>query len=122
MGGSNQSQAALKHGMPDAIDLARCSVFVPSDPFEDRTGPFYFRIAGDARRAGEEGGRGDGVGAGLGHRVCGSRACPGAGARRPGPVPCAQAGCVPRREIPARRAVEPERLLGDSLSHRERKT
>lgn len=38
--------------MPDSIDLARYSVFVPSDPFEDHTGPFYFRIAGDARRAG----------------------------------------------------------------------
>ncbi len=38
--------------MPDSIDLARYSVFVPSDPFEDHTGPFYFRIAGDARTAG----------------------------------------------------------------------
>ncbi len=38
--------------MPDSIDLARYSVFVPSDPFEDHTGPFYFRIAGDAREAG----------------------------------------------------------------------
>ena len=38
--------------MPDSIDLARYSVFVPSDPFEDHTGPFYFRIEGDARRAG----------------------------------------------------------------------
>jgi uncharacterized protein (TIGR00369 family) len=38
--------------MPDSIDLARYSVFVPSDPFEDHTGPFYFRITGDAREAG----------------------------------------------------------------------
>ncbi len=39
--------------MPDtAIDLDRYSVFVPSDPFEDHTGPFYFRIEGDARQAG----------------------------------------------------------------------
>lgn len=38
--------------MPDSIDLARYSVFVPSDPFEDHTGPFYFRIDGDARTAG----------------------------------------------------------------------
>jgi uncharacterized protein (TIGR00369 family) len=38
--------------MPDSIDLARYSVFVPSDPFEDHTGPFYFRIAGDARQPG----------------------------------------------------------------------
>jgi len=43
--------------MPDiatstAIDLARYSVFVPSDPFEDHTGPFYFRLEGDARAAG----------------------------------------------------------------------
>lgn len=37
--------------MPDSIDLARYSVFVPSDPFEDHTGPFYFRITGDARQA-----------------------------------------------------------------------
>lgn len=43
--------------MPDmssraAIDLADYSVFVPSDPFEDHTGPFYFRIEGDTRRSG----------------------------------------------------------------------
>ena len=38
--------------MPDSIDLARYSVFVPPDPFEDHTGPFYFRIEGDARKAG----------------------------------------------------------------------
>ena len=38
--------------MPNSIDLARYSVFVPSDPFEDHTGPFYFRITGDAREAG----------------------------------------------------------------------
>jgi uncharacterized protein (TIGR00369 family) len=38
--------------MPDSIDLARYSVFVPSDPFEDHSGPFYFRIEGDARKAG----------------------------------------------------------------------
>ena len=34
--------------MPDSIDLARYSVFVPPDPFEDHIGPFYFRIHGDA--------------------------------------------------------------------------
>jgi uncharacterized protein (TIGR00369 family) len=38
--------------MPDSIDLARYSVFTPPDPFEDHTGPFYFRIDGDASRAG----------------------------------------------------------------------
>ena len=38
--------------MPDSIDLARYSVFVPPDPFEDHVGPFYYRIAGDAREAG----------------------------------------------------------------------
>ena len=40
--------------MPDTlpIDLGRYSVFVPPDPFEDHVGPFYFRIEGDARRAG----------------------------------------------------------------------
>jgi uncharacterized protein (TIGR00369 family) len=40
--------------MPDtvAIDLDRYCVFVPSDPFEDHVGPFYFRISGDASRAG----------------------------------------------------------------------
>jgi uncharacterized protein (TIGR00369 family) len=38
--------------MPDSIDLARYSVFVPPDPFEDHTGPFYFRIEGDGTRAG----------------------------------------------------------------------
>ena len=40
--------------MPDTlpIDLGRYSVFVPSDPFEDHVGPFYFRISGDARQAG----------------------------------------------------------------------
>ena len=40
--------------MPDTlpIDLGRYSVFVPPDPFEDHVGPFYFRIAGDARQAG----------------------------------------------------------------------
>jgi uncharacterized protein (TIGR00369 family) len=40
--------------MPDTlpIDLGRYSVFVPSDPFEDHVGPFYFRIGGDARQAG----------------------------------------------------------------------
>src|SRR5215468_10340411 len=38
--------------MPDSIDLALYSVFVPPDPFEDHTGPFYFRIEGDAKRAG----------------------------------------------------------------------
>src|SRR6266481_3390268 len=40
--------------MPDTlpIDLGRYSVFVPSDPFEDHVGPFYFRITGDARQAG----------------------------------------------------------------------
>jgi uncharacterized protein (TIGR00369 family) len=34
---------------PAAIDLAHYSTFVPSDPFEDHTGPFYFRLDGDAR-------------------------------------------------------------------------
>jgi uncharacterized protein (TIGR00369 family) len=38
--------------MPDSIDLGRYQVFVPPDPFEDHTGPFYFKIEGDARRAG----------------------------------------------------------------------
>ena len=40
--------------MPDTlpIDLGRYSVFVPSDPFEDHVGPFYFLIEGDARQAG----------------------------------------------------------------------
>jgi len=40
--------------MPDtvAIDLDRYCVFVPSDPFEDHVGPFYFRISGDASQAG----------------------------------------------------------------------
>src|SRR3954470_406877 len=38
--------------MPDSIDLARYSVFTPPDPFEDHTGPFYFRVEGDASRAG----------------------------------------------------------------------
>jgi len=40
--------------MPDTapLDLGRYSVFVPSDPFEDHTGPFYFRVSGDARQAG----------------------------------------------------------------------
>lgn len=33
------------------IDLSRYRVFVPSDPFEDHTGPFYFDIQGDARQA-----------------------------------------------------------------------
>lgn len=37
--------------MPDSIDLAHYSVFTPPDPFEDHVGPFYFRIAGDARQA-----------------------------------------------------------------------
>ena len=35
-----------------AIDLAQYSVFEPPDPFEDHVGPFYFRVAGDAREAG----------------------------------------------------------------------
>jgi len=38
--------------MPDSIDLARYSVFDPPDPFEDHTGPFYFRIDGDASKPG----------------------------------------------------------------------
>jgi uncharacterized protein (TIGR00369 family) len=38
--------------MPDSIDLGSYSVFVPPDPFEDHVGPFYYRITGDARRAG----------------------------------------------------------------------
>jgi uncharacterized protein (TIGR00369 family) len=36
--------------MPD-INLANYQVFVPPDPFEDHTGPFYFQIAGDATKA-----------------------------------------------------------------------
>ena len=41
--------------MPDAlpIDLGRYSVFSPPDPFEEHVGPFYFRIAGDARQPGD---------------------------------------------------------------------
>jgi uncharacterized protein (TIGR00369 family) len=38
--------------MPDSIDLGRYKVFIPPDPFEDHTGPFYFKIEGDARKAG----------------------------------------------------------------------
>ena len=40
--------------MPDtvALDLGGYSMFVPPDPFEEHVGPFYFRIAGDARQAG----------------------------------------------------------------------
>ena len=38
--------------MPDSIDLGRYSVFTPPDPFEDRTGPFYFKVEGDARKPG----------------------------------------------------------------------
>jgi uncharacterized protein (TIGR00369 family) len=38
--------------MPDSIDLARYSVFTPPDPFEDHIGPFFFRIDGDASKAG----------------------------------------------------------------------
>src|SRR5678816_2208002 len=38
--------------MPDSIDLARYSVFTPPDPFEDHSGPFYFRIDGDASKPG----------------------------------------------------------------------
>src|SRR6185295_5460798 len=38
--------------MPDSIDLGSYSVFVPPDPFEDHVGPFYYRIEGDAARAG----------------------------------------------------------------------
>jgi uncharacterized protein (TIGR00369 family) len=38
--------------MPDSIDLARYSVFTPPDPFEDHVGPFYFKIEGDASKAG----------------------------------------------------------------------
>ena len=39
--------------MPDSIDLGRYSVFTPPDPFEDHTGPFYFRVEGDARKPGD---------------------------------------------------------------------
>jgi uncharacterized protein (TIGR00369 family) len=35
-----------------AIDLGRYSTFVPPDPFEDHVGPFYFKIDGDAQKAG----------------------------------------------------------------------
>jgi uncharacterized protein (TIGR00369 family) len=45
--------------MPDSspssslpIDLGRYSTFVPPDPFEDHVGPFYFKIDGDAQKAG----------------------------------------------------------------------
>jgi uncharacterized protein (TIGR00369 family) len=38
--------------MPDSIDLGRYSVFTPPDPFEDHTGPFYYRIEGDPLKAG----------------------------------------------------------------------
>jgi uncharacterized protein (TIGR00369 family) len=38
--------------MPDSIDLGRYTVFTPPDPFEDHTGPFYFRVDGDARQPG----------------------------------------------------------------------
>jgi len=38
--------------MPDSIDLAAYSVFVPSDPFEDHIGPLYYRILGDPLKAG----------------------------------------------------------------------
>ena len=38
--------------MPDSIDLARYAVFTPPDPFEDHTGPFYFKVDGDARKPG----------------------------------------------------------------------
>ncbi len=38
--------------MPDSIDLAHYSVFTPPDPFEDHVGPLYFRIGGDASKAG----------------------------------------------------------------------
>ena len=38
--------------MPDSIDLAAYSVFTPPDPFEDHSGPFYFRIHGDASKTG----------------------------------------------------------------------
>jgi len=33
------------------IDLSRYSVFVPSDPFEDHVGPFFFHVGADARAA-----------------------------------------------------------------------
>lgn len=39
--------------MPDSIDLGRYSVFTPPDPFEDHTGPFYFRVDGDASKPGD---------------------------------------------------------------------
>jgi uncharacterized protein (TIGR00369 family) len=41
--------------MPDTlpIDLGHYSVFTPPDPFEEHVGPFYFRIAGDGRQAGD---------------------------------------------------------------------
>ncbi len=43
------------HTVPDlagwGLDLSRYSVFVPSDPFEDRIGPFFFHIGADARVA-----------------------------------------------------------------------
>ncbi len=39
--------------MPDSIDLGRYSVFTPPDPFEDHTGPFYFKVEGDAQKSGD---------------------------------------------------------------------
>ncbi len=39
--------------MPDSIDLGQYKVFVPADPFEDHTGPFYYRVAGEAQRGGD---------------------------------------------------------------------
>src|SRR6476660_2532810 len=38
--------------MPDSLDLGRYAVFTPPDPLEAHTGPFYFRIHGDASKAG----------------------------------------------------------------------
>jgi len=38
--------------MPDSIDLGRYAVFDPPDPFEDHVGPFYFKVEGDASKAG----------------------------------------------------------------------
>jgi uncharacterized protein (TIGR00369 family) len=38
--------------MPDSIDLGRYSVFTPPDPYENHTGPFYFKVEGDARQPG----------------------------------------------------------------------
>lgn len=39
--------------MPDSFDLNSYSVFAPADPFEDHSGPFYYRVEGKAAAAGD---------------------------------------------------------------------